>query len=432
MFSDIIPNLFDQYSLPENRVTHALIQALAGDKRENLRDFLKRFIKLQVGLSDINHVQVTTQKKPAGVHDKDKSEEDPTGRISVPDAWIVFERRGKESWAVVVENKIEKNKLDRTQIENHINNRTFRAYNKKYLLAITPDLEEPPFLSSLKKNVDQEARDIKIYWVQWTLIWSWAREKLESTDRDLRKTSNFLLHSLKRYIEMKENLTDFNGIEFSDGYNYKEAKPTVRKLQRALRKRVSKIYPELREERPAITDDGTLVWDVISQRDFRNDLHFTIGIHIDKCSISLTVPHKAGRRWTTLRKISKDPDELKQLKVCLTNVRNTAPNLWCCLHQRHFLFRKQPVLDAEIKLSLDTSDFISNEVDRNIKEVPGWFESFLMLAHECRKRQSNVEMQFSVNYNYERHEDKLKSEKFADEVAEIVKSFHSLYELLRG
>ena len=66
------------------------------------------------------------------------------------------------------------------------------------------------------------------------------------------------------YIEMKE-LADFQGIDFSEGYNHEKAKRILRTLMQDIKVDVLKLYPNLTKQKGNISDP----WDVFAPGDKR-------------------------------------------------------------------------------------------------------------------------------------------------------------------
>ncbi len=106
MMTSELPNLFDQYSQYENRVTNALLQTLATSPRL-ARSFLKDFVGIQFHPRR-ERLILTAQKRPGAQGDRTGAAEIHAERDTIPDGWLVCEERG---WAVVMESKIEREKL---------------------------------------------------------------------------------------------------------------------------------------------------------------------------------------------------------------------------------------------------------------------------------------------------------------------------------
>ncbi len=75
-------NIFDQYSQPENRVTHALVTALHED-RKLLRAFLMDIAKCPLP-KNRRPIEISEQTYPG----KPEATEDETEKRGIPDAWI--------------------------------------------------------------------------------------------------------------------------------------------------------------------------------------------------------------------------------------------------------------------------------------------------------------------------------------------------------
>ena len=87
-------NLFDQYSQPENRLTHALLSCLSMDDRQ-----LKRFVSWSVGESHSGKaLEVLEQSLPGEVMDL---AEDDAERRGLPDGCI----SDGSGWALLIESK---------------------------------------------------------------------------------------------------------------------------------------------------------------------------------------------------------------------------------------------------------------------------------------------------------------------------------------
>ena len=131
-----LPNLFDQYSQYENRVTNALLQALAVSPRL-LQSFLREFLGFHAPLGRAT-VEISAQKQPRGRGDQLETETGAGERDSVPDGWIACE---EGDWAVVLESKIQPNTLRLEQLRGHL--RAIAAHDRRYLLVLTPDASLP-------------------------------------------------------------------------------------------------------------------------------------------------------------------------------------------------------------------------------------------------------------------------------------------------
>ena len=121
-------NVFDQYTQPENRITHALVTALAEDPK-----LLRDFVRWVTGLSaPTGNLHIVEQRLPG---DLELSEVDAT-RYGLPDAWIYDD----DSWCLLIESKIAAT-LKNDQLNRHQKTAVRRGFEKVNLLAL--DVIEP-------------------------------------------------------------------------------------------------------------------------------------------------------------------------------------------------------------------------------------------------------------------------------------------------
>ena len=92
-------NVFDQYSQPENRITHALMTALNEDRQ--LLDAFLADVAQQVPNERNGQLQISEQSYP-GVVSSNGLDEGEVERRGIPVAWITM----GEDWCLVIENKI--------------------------------------------------------------------------------------------------------------------------------------------------------------------------------------------------------------------------------------------------------------------------------------------------------------------------------------
>jgi hypothetical protein len=101
-------NIFDQYSQPENRVTHALMTALQEDRK-----LLGLFLRELVGVKppcQPDKLTVLEQQYPG----EEEPSEEELERRGIPDGWIF----DSEGWCVFIESKVIA-KLGADQINRH-------------------------------------------------------------------------------------------------------------------------------------------------------------------------------------------------------------------------------------------------------------------------------------------------------------------------
>ena len=115
-------NLFDQYSQPENRVTHALATALH-EEPKLLRSFLRRV----AGTSPPPRVPlVVLEQRLPGEPEPDGDEE----RAGLPDLWV---HDRDEAWALLVECKVAAG-LTADQVRRHRRTAERRGFERLELL----------------------------------------------------------------------------------------------------------------------------------------------------------------------------------------------------------------------------------------------------------------------------------------------------------
>ena len=100
-------HLFDQYSQPENRLTHALVASLANDPT-----LLKSFVQWVTGQKPpTSSLSIVEQTLPG---QEEPLCEDQDRRRGLPDGWIY----GEGTWCLLIENKI-RSALTRNQLDRH-------------------------------------------------------------------------------------------------------------------------------------------------------------------------------------------------------------------------------------------------------------------------------------------------------------------------
>jgi hypothetical protein len=157
-------NIFDQYSQPENRVTHALMTALNED-RKLLGLFLRDLVKVKPPC-DPHKLTVLEQQYPG---EEEPSEED-LERRGIPDGWI-FDGEG---WCVFIESKVIA-KLGTDQITRHRRTAERRGFNEITAVALAPHLQ-----STLPADT---------VLLEWRNVYAWLRRHASNrhSHRDLRR-----------------------------------------------------------------------------------------------------------------------------------------------------------------------------------------------------------------------------------------------------
>lgn len=386
-------HLFDQYSHPENRLTHALVNCLNEDKK-----LLRHFIKWAIGEQPPPNIVVLEQSLP-GEYEYSEEESEKKG---LPDAWI----HNNDSWSLLIESKISAS-LSTNQLQRHYHTAISRGFDDVKLLAI--DLYVP------KQKLPYEA-----FFKSWPEIYRWMTEK---------SNKSYWATKLKGYMEVAETklsldgyfkegtLTVFSGFPFSidNPYNYPEAKRVLKLAIDELRKRKDLVRevgvdPQL-IGRGAITGkQGTAVWDFLRLKESREEQsftkfpHLTLSVRRDDIFALVTVPNNIK---TEFRKNLLSHGETHFVKIfeeirnnledCLKNAKGAVP--WVEVLQRHYPSqRSQPVVDALLAFDLRTAfNKEKSKVKSGVKYQPGWLHA----SYEAlSKKQANVQLAVGVIFPY--------------------------------
>ncbi|MBI3197674.1 MAG: hypothetical protein HYZ40_09215 [Rhodospirillales bacterium] len=387
-------NVFDQYSQPENRLTHALMTALHED-----RGLLALFLREIAGVKPpvaATHLSVLVQQLP----ETPPVSEDEAERRGIPDGWIYSV---EEEWCVVVESKV-LIRLGADQIERHRRMAQRRGFTRVFVVAITTE-------EVARQRV---AGDRRLRILEWRDVYVWLRRH---PDREwARRTAEYLEVSEARMIMdqqfVRGALTRFSGVPFSDDhpYTYLEAKRILRLVLDELRGR-----KDLRDRlgvdpdapgRGAITGSrGDLVWDYLSLRGdtkkgFTARPHLSLGVSRRGLGVMVTIPDKVeGRARRALREI-EEPEFAKLLVRVVANLKpllRAEPGAVPILHaqQRRWRHRRAKAdMDAEIRFDLRTIPGAKGQP----KKQPLWLTA--AYGAFVDKHGSNYEFQIGVAFDY--------------------------------
>ena len=254
-------NIYDQYSQPENRLTHALVASLAADRK-----LLRKFCLWICGNDGPRGALEVLEQSFPGSRRGDAPDEEASER-ALPDAWI-GDRSGN---VLMIESKITAS-ISPDQLRRHISLARRLEFVSPRLLLLTV---VPPRVS-LPQNVVSKL---------WTDVYDWLwRMQTESV---------WAQHALQ-YFEIAEvqadmreklhegTLTRFTGLPFSaeHPYTYVQAKRLLGLLRAAIFAR--KDFRRALDPDPhcvgrgAITGKaGTIVWDYMSLRPHKTKSDFT-------------------------------------------------------------------------------------------------------------------------------------------------------------
>lgn len=406
--------LFDQYSNQENRLTHALMHTLAGSGKI-LRRFLNEVLVNKGPLRE-REFQITTQKRPFSEEDTDSDKVD-----SVPDGWIVDQEGGL---GIIIEVKDIKNSVRLGQLRAHL--RKLVSFQESYLLVVTPDLKQPHKIDLLQ--VDEHGNS-NIVWISWNDLYTFYNEcRLDHFNKMPKE--QYLLNAMIEYLEQRREVLGFQGIKFRKGFKVETAKAILMAEMEALQDKAQAIFPNLTGRRGAITTalSKSSVWDCFGVPDgFTNDIHITLSITEDYQDISLTVPHKAGKRWKRLKQIFGNDDECQEFLKILKVLRKNVPDLFLEYIQRHYLYQRRPVRDAFLEFHIDTFGPPFFNSGSKVKAFPIWFEAIKDAV--VNKRKINAQVMLKVRFYYTDTED-IEQASFLHTAQRTLNNMKPLYDFL--
>jgi len=389
-------NVFDQYSQPENRLTHALMTALHED-RVLLALFLREIAGVKPPVA-ATRLSVLVQQLP----ETPPVSEEESERRGIPDGWIYSI---EEEWCVVVESKV-LIRLGADQIERHRRMAQRLGFTRVFVLAITTE-------EAARQRV---AGDERLKVLEWRDVYVWLRSH---HDRDWsRRTTEYLEVAEARMIMdqqfVRGALTRFSGVPFSDErpYTYLEAKRVLRLVMDELRGRKDlrerlKIDPRAPGRGSITGSKGHIVWDFLSLRgdadkSFTSRPHLSIGIDTQCVSAMVTIPDKVeGRVRHALREIGEEEFAglLARVVANLKPLLRAEPQAVPIFHaqQRRWPHRRaSPHMDAEIRFDLRTIPGATGKP----KKQPLWLSA--AYGAFVNKRGSNYEFQIGVEFDYAR------------------------------
>jgi hypothetical protein len=389
-------NIFDQYSQPENRVTHALMTAINEDR--NLLDaFLRELINVKPPIHP-NRLSVLEQQFPG----EEEISEDELERRGIPDGWI-FDETG---WCVFIETKVLA-KLTSDQINRHRRTAERRGFQFVTAVAIAPR----PFLPTTLPH------DTVL--LEWRSVYGWLRRhSLESTWA--AKAAEYLEITEEKLVYARQfvegTLTMFSGFSFGidHPFTYLEGKRVLELALAELRMN-SQLAARLGMNpsalgRPAITGRRSNgVWDFLSlsavgaaKVDFTSHPHLTLGILSHAVEAMVTVPNAVNNIMRrNIVHLGEDgfrtlvQSILNNLAQLLRSHEGAVP--WFRGVQRRYPSQRAvPFIDATIDFDLRTA--IASEGPP--KTQPRWLSA--AYGFFVNKEHSNYQMQLGVIFPYER------------------------------
>jgi hypothetical protein len=402
-------NIFDQYSQPENRITHALLTAINEDQK-----LLMKFLRL---------INVTPPKNPTKLTvleqqypwEQEASEEESEKR-GIPDGWIFNE----DGWCVFIETKVLA-KLDTDQLNRHRRTAEKRlGFRDITAVVITP------------KPLPQHSLPSGTVLLEWRNIYAWLRQNSSDSlwaDRAAKylEIAEAKMIGTKQFMEGA--LTMFSGFHFGNDnpFTYTDGKRTLTLAMHKLRNRTDLVTslgmnPKT-SGRGAITGrQGNAVWDFLSiGTTAGNDLftkhpHLTLAVGVESVEAMVTVPNAVN---STMRRNLVEMGEanfqtlvgqiLNNLKPLLREENGASP--WFRGIQRRYPSqRATPLIDAKIEFDLRTAVSSGGPPKNQPRWLSAAYGSFV------NKQGSNYQIQVGVVFRYERCK-KLRNEDAIDLLA---------------
>lgn len=382
-------NIFDQYTQPENRLTHALASTLAHD-RKLIRPFLR-----WLGVRDIpplHTLRLDEQCVPGDVvtHEDDESD-------GLPDMCI----HDDLEWVVLFEAKVQA-KVSKGQLARHIKTTTNQGYKVALLVVLAVDAQKGTYDTGQKH-------------VLWQDIYAWFRHRGPKSLWARQFTDYmqvFENNMIAKDYSIRGTITMFDGLHF-DGdtpYNYREGKRLIRllgdKLQARSDLRKLGVNPRGKRRKAITGRGGDRVWDYLPLRaashstQFTSFPHLTIDIGRDCVSAAITVPHgvKGGFR-SKLRKGGPEGftklllDVHRRLGPTLKRSRDAKPIAYAV--QRHFKSQRSlGITDGLVRFDLRT---MSKDKSGRVKNQPQWVDAMYNLL---ANKQSNIQFGLVVEFSY--------------------------------
>jgi len=415
-------NVFDQYSQPENRITHALMTALHEDPA-----LLRAFLKDVAGVEPKANaaLQVHQQTYPGSL-EGEPAEGEPE-RKGIPDAWVTC----GEDWCLLIENKV-LIRATRDQLARHL--AVARRLGFTTIKSVVLTVGEP--MGELPEGVPV---------VEWTTVYGWLLRKSKAHPW-AKRVAEFLEVMEGKLAQQEQlivgTLTTFTGVPFGDDlpFTYAEAKRVLGLVRGELRKR-SDLRRELGVDpeapgRPKITGDGgDVVWDFLALKgaegDFNRSPHLTFALSRLNVEALLTLPDGVKtalrRRLTDLGRDGLADvlsEVMGRLKPTIAKCVGLEPRLR--VMQRHWITRSAPpVMDA--MLSFDPRTALAG-VGEGVKYQPQWLDA----AYDgLSNKSANMQLQLGAFFPYARC-DVTRSREILDRMAEVWIACKPVIETLNG
>lgn len=382
-------NVFDQYTQPENQLTHALMCTLHAD-RALLRPFLSFAGCQQIPKGEL---AITEQQVPG-----ERSSGEEGESRGLPDG-CVFSDTG---WALLIEAKVQ-DKPRTEQLRRHARTAERHGFEHPGILLVSVD-PAPPNLPP--RSTHRTWREVYLWFTKQADRSAWARTLVEYMRA-------FEARMIERDYAIRGTITMYDGLRFdtNNPYTYAEAKRLIRLLGDELQQR-----PDLRklgvdpkgQRRTAITGStDSRVWDFLPLKiardasSFTEFPHLTFGISAERAVAAITVPNgvRGGFR-SRLKDLGSQGfvDLLREISEDAQHVRTASKGARLFVHtlQRHYKSQRSlPVIDARLEADLLTLHAGS---DQGVKYQPQWVE---MIHDVLTQKRSNIQLGLEFRFSYD-------------------------------
>ncbi len=384
-------HIFDQYSQPENRLTHALISGLAQDQR-----LLSKFVRWVKGKRFPRRTtfNITEQSLPGEI----EADEESVEERGLPDAWIYTE----DGWALLIESKISARVLT-SQLKRHLRIAQRRGFPDSTLLVLATE-------DKIKRLPNGTAG------LSWRNVYEWLCQQSDE---------HIWAHNIRTYMEIAEakmvqsgylkegTITKFTGIPFTRDrpFNYLEAKRLLGLIMDDLKAKKSMkrlgVDPKLPGRGAIKAHKGWSVWDVMrlkhsrNTRNFTKYPHLTVAILADKAAAFVTLPD-AVKRMIRNRLFGCGQEAFNNLMFSIIEEMNPVfkidPSVqpYAQVIQRHYLSQSSPpIQDAILRYDLRTIAQDGKKVRQ--KYQPQW----LVTTYEVMtNKKSNIQFEIGIEIPY--------------------------------
>jgi len=412
-------NIFDQYSQPENRLTHALISSLNEDKKL-LSKFLKKFCNNY--FSDVSSLKIDQQTLP-GLKSLENLE---SAKKGLPDGVIYNNEK-----CLIIECKINL-ELTEDQLIRHERTIKRKGFDNTYGLTITKDV-----ISNISlKNWTH---------ITWKEIYNWAYEEKNKSNWS-NKLLDYLNVAENKMVEdqylTEGSITEFNGIHFDaeNEYTYLESKRLLKLLINKIKKNKN-LEDEINinllgKGRGGIKKEGNL-WDYLSFKyntkilSFTDEPHLTIALGQKFLEGHLTIPYRIkGKTKKNFYKLSWKEFQKIIYNIALNyknffgNSEGFKPHIY--ISQRRYPSQSSPAIqDAVLDMDIRTAfKDLSSDLKPTQKTQPEWLRTVFEIN---QNKKSNIQFGIGARFYFNKYT--MVNNKDADQV--LIKAFLACKPLIK-